>query len=117
MIEKKDLNEALDLLIKDRGDLSGALKEGGLLKQLTKALMERLLQAELEDHLGYGRYDRVAAADNSRNGVGVKQLITEHGPINLEVPRDRSGSFEPQMVSSYNHIMRSYSNILLKHSM
>ena len=97
MIEQNRLNEALDLLLKDKPDLSGVLKEGGLIKQLTKALVERALQAEMEAHLGYARYDRTDS-DNSRNGTSVKQLITENGNIELEVPRDRASSFEPQLV-------------------
>ncbi len=100
MIEKKKLQEALDVLLVDKPDLSGMLKEGGLLKQLTKALMERALEAEMEEHLGYSKYSRSerAVPNNSRNGVGNKMLITENGPLEIEVPRDRAGEFEPQIV-------------------
>ena len=58
MIEKKDLNEALDILLQDKPNLTEAIKEGGLLKQLSKALLERALAAELEEHLGYSKHVR-----------------------------------------------------------
>jgi putative transposase len=96
-LDKKKVNEALDVLLSDKPNLTKAIQEGGLLKQLSKALLERALSAEMEDHLGYGKHER-SESDNSRNGVGVKQLLTEDGPLTLEVPRDRQASFEPQLV-------------------
>jgi putative transposase len=69
----------------------------GLLRQMTKAVLERSLAAELTGHLGYERGDPAGAGTgNSRNGSTPKRLGTELGPIELEVPRDRNGSFEPQ---------------------
>jgi len=58
MIEKKNLNEALDILLQDKPNLIEAIKEGGLLKQLSKALLERALAAELEEHLGCSNHVR-----------------------------------------------------------
>lgn len=99
--ESKALDAALDELLKMEkevsGDLSGILKEGGLLKQLTKRLVERALNAELDEHLGYDKYSR-RDSSNSRNGNSGKQLITDNGVIELEVPRDRESSFEPVLV-------------------
>jgi transposase-like protein len=98
MIKKdKELDAALDRLILMEKDPSTILSEGGLLKQLTKRLVERALNAEIDDHLGYSKYGR-SDADNSRNGNSSKQLITDSGVIELEVPRDRDGSFEPTLV-------------------
>jgi len=97
MIKKKKLEESLDVLLSDKPNLTEAIKEGGLLKQLSKALLERALAAELDEHLGYDKYAR-GESDNSRNGIGAKQLITEDGVIDLEVPRDRDSSFTPQLV-------------------
>ena len=69
----------------------------GLLGQMTKAVLERALGEELTDHLGYGPHERAGAA-NSRNGTTPKRLITEAGSVELDVPRDRNGSFEPRIV-------------------
>src|SRR3954452_21093050 len=79
--------------------------EGGLLAQLTKRLVESALEGELTDHLGYDHlgYDRHDAAGrdggNSRNGHRSKTVLTEVGPVEVEVPRDRDGSFEPKIVA------------------
>lgn len=64
---------------------------------LTKVTIETALNAELDDHLGYGKYQS-APADNSRNGYSRKTTKTEDGQFELSSPRDRNGSFEPQLV-------------------
>jgi len=77
-------------------DLTGA---EGLFKQLKKALIERALGAELSDHLGYEKGDPAGrGTGNSRNGTSAKTILTEDGEIAIEVPRDRAGSFEPQLI-------------------
>lgn len=89
----------IDNLLKDYKTPEEILGEGGLLKQLTKAVLERAMQAELTEHLGYEPHD--AAGDNSgnsRNGKSKKTLKGEFGNLPLEVPRDRNSSFEPQIV-------------------
>lgn len=73
------------------------LGENGLLRQMTKAVLERGLAEELTEHLGYEPHER-AGASNARNGTTPKRLHTEAGTIDLEVPRDRAGSFSPQLV-------------------
>ncbi|MBN1632347.1 MAG: IS256 family transposase [Thermoleophilia bacterium] len=75
------------------------LGRDGLLQQLTKRFLEATLAAEMDEHLGYGKHD-VAGRDggNSRNGYRAKTLLTEVGPVNIEVPRDRDASFRPQVV-------------------
>jgi putative transposase len=71
----------------------------GLLSQLTKRLVERALEVELTDHLGYERHQEPpGGAGNTRNGSTPKTLSTEHGPVDVRTPRDRDGSFEPQLV-------------------
>lgn len=71
----------------------------GLLNQLTRQVLERALDEELTDHLGYERGDSAGAGSgNSRNGSSPKTLTTEIGQIPLEVPRDRAGSFDPVIV-------------------
>lgn len=75
------------------------LGDGGILEQLTKALVERALGAELSHHLGYERgAGREQKRSNQRNGTSRKRVITENGALAIEVPRDRAGTFEPQLV-------------------
>jgi putative transposase len=71
--------------------------EGGLLGRLTK-VVESALEGEMDDHLGYGKHDPAGRnGGNSRNGTRPKTLVTEAGPVEIEVPRDRESSFEPVM--------------------
>jgi transposase-like protein len=73
--------------------------EGGLLQQLTKRVLESVLEGEIADHLGYGKGDPAGKnGGNSRNGVRGKTVLTEVGPVEVTVPRDRDGTFEPQIV-------------------
>ena len=73
--------------------------KGGILEQLTKALVERALGAELSHHLGYAKGEgRAAKRSNSRNGTSKKRVLMEDGTVEIAVPRDRTGSFEPQLV-------------------
>jgi putative transposase len=73
--------------------------EGGLLGQLTKKVLESALEGEVTDHLGYDKHDPAGRnGGNSRNGARAKTVLTDIGPVELEVPRDRDGSFEPKIV-------------------
>lgn len=73
--------------------------EGGLLQRLTKLVVESALEGEITDHLGYDKHDPAGKnGGNSRNGTRQKTLLTEVGPVPIDVPRDRDGSFEPQIV-------------------
>lgn len=77
-------------------DLTG---EGGLLQQLTKRVLESALEGEITDHLGYDKHDPAGKdSANSRNGRRSKTVTTDIGPVEIEVPRDRDGSFTPQIV-------------------
>ena len=87
--------ELLDRLLAGT-DAASALGQGGLLDSLKKALAERALGAEMDYHLG-----RDDQAGNSRNGYGRKTVITDTGKIDIDVPRDRSGSFDPQLIAKY----------------
>jgi len=72
---------------------------GGLLADLTRRLVERAMSAELTEHLGYERHQEPpGGAGNTRNGSMPKTLATEHGPVPIKTPRDRKGTFEPQLV-------------------
>src|SRR4051795_9011581 len=72
---------------------------GGLLADLTRRLVERAMSAELTEHLGYARHQEPpGGSGNTRNGSTPKTLATEHGPVAITTPRDRQGTFEPQLV-------------------
>ena len=74
--------------------------EGGLFALLTKRLVESELDGELTDHLGYDKHDATGRdGGNSRNGHRPKTVLTEVGPVEIDVPRDRDGSFEPKIVA------------------
>lgn len=79
---------------KTQNDLHG---ENGLVKQIQKGLYEALLEGELDSHLGYDKHDD-SQGDNYRNGYSEKTVKTQHGLINLEIPRDRNGSFAPIII-------------------
>ena len=72
---------------------------GGLLTGLTKSVLETALEAEMSEHVGYDKHDPAGRnRGNSRNGTRLKTVLTEIGPVEIEVPRDREGSFEPVIV-------------------
>src|SRR3954466_10723067 len=91
----------IDKLLAEHGhrpqDIAG---ENGLLKQLTKALLERAMQAEMTDHLGYEKHDPAGNnSGNSRNGATTKTLKGDFGEMPLATPRDRNGSYEPKIIA------------------
>src|SRR5213082_504781 len=80
--------------------LAGRARAEGLLSRLTKVVVESALEGEMDDHLGYGKHDPAGRdGGNSRNGTRVKTLVTEAGPVEVAVPRDRASSFEPKIVA------------------
>src|SRR5580692_10134259 len=93
-------SEAVDRMLAD-AEAAGVPVDGagGLLAQMNKAVLERALGAELDDHLGYVRGDPAGnGSGNSRNGHYGKTVTTTAGPVRLEVPRDRNATFEPKIV-------------------
>ena len=100
MTRKKSKQDALiDKLLQDGHDVKDILGKDGLLKQLTKRLVERTLEAELTDHLGYQPHaSEGRGSGNNRNGKAQKTVQSDSGELQIEVPRDRSGTFEPQLV-------------------
>jgi len=95
-------NELLDSLLADYKKPEDLIGEHGILKQLTKRLVERALEAEMAEHLGHSRNEPVAnPAGNTRNGKSKKTLKGEFGELPIEIPRDRHGSFEPQIISKH----------------
>src|SRR6187397_3621811 len=96
MLDAGLLDEVMDRV--DAGSLT-LTGEGGFLPEMVKAVLERGLQAELTEHLGYERGDPAGrGSPNSRNGTTPKTLATEVGAVPLDTPRDRAGTFEPRLV-------------------
>jgi putative transposase len=71
-----------------------------VLRQLTKRLLESALEGEITEHLGYDKHDPAGrGTGNSRNGIRSKTVLTDVGPVEIDVPRDRDASFEPKIVA------------------
>jgi putative transposase len=99
-IDSRITPELLDQLLAGYSKPEDLTGEQGLFRQLKKALIERALGAELSEHLGYEKGDPAGrGSGNSRNGTSSKTLLTEEGEVEISVPRDRAGSFEPQLVA------------------
>jgi putative transposase len=106
--------ETLDSLITD-AVRSGTPIDGadGLLNELTKAVLERSLQAELTHHLGYESGDPAGrGSGNSRNGSTSKTVNTVNGPVEVTVPHDRNGSFEPVIVPKKTRRLNSINSVV-----
>jgi len=95
-------NELIDNLLKDYKRPEHLIGENGLLKQLTKRLLERAMAAEMTEHVGYEKHDAAGNnSGNSRNGTSAKTIKGSFGTMPLEVPRDRNGTFEPQIIEKH----------------
>src|SRR5258705_7803630 len=95
-------NEIIDNLLKDYQKPEDIIGENGLLKQLTKQLLERAMAAELTEHVGYEKHEAAGnKSGNSRNGKSAKTLKGSFGTMPIEVPRDRNGTFEPQIIEKH----------------
>jgi putative transposase len=98
-IRKALPDEVVDELLAGARSEEEIVGPGGLLSQLTKRLVERALEVELTDHLGYEPHvEPPGGVGNTRDGSTPKTLSTEHGPVRIHTPRDRDGSFEPKLV-------------------
>ncbi len=92
-------NELIDQLLQDCHSPQELLGESGLLKVLTKRLAERVLQADMEIHLGYAKHDPAGNhSGNSRNGKTSKSVRSQNGALELDIPRDRNSTFEPTLI-------------------
>jgi putative transposase len=112
--EKKIRPELLDELLAGYSKPEDLTGPDGLLKRLKGALVERALKAELTEHLGYDEHAAAGrGSGNSRNGCGSKTLQTEEGPIAIEVPRDRNGTFEPQLIKKHQRRFDGFDNKIL----
>src|SRR5215472_979758 len=111
MALNKDL---IDKLLDGYQKPEDLIGENGLLKQLTKALVERALNAELTHHLGYEKNQPEGrGSGNSRNGRSRKKLKGDFGEVEIEVPRDRQGEFEPQIVGKHQRRFDGFDDKIL----
>ena len=100
--DEREADELIDKLLKDRKSPEEVVGDGGLLQQLTKRLLERALGAELTEHVGYEKHSAEGrGSGNSRNGTSPKTLKGTFGTMPIEVPRDRAGTFEPQIIGKH----------------
>jgi putative transposase len=107
----KDL---IDKLLEGYQKPEDLIGENGLLKQLTKALVERALSAEMTHHLGYEKNDPDGrGSGNSRNGKSRKKLTGDFGEFELEIPRDREGEFEPKIVGKHQRRFDGFDDKIL----
>lgn len=91
--------ELLDELLKDKKTPEDFFGQNGLLEQLTKALVQRALEAEMTHHLGYEKHSSQGDnTGNSRNGSTSKTIKGKRGKVQIDVPRDRNSEFEPQLI-------------------
>lgn len=111
-VDTKKLAEQLLAQAKEQGiDLVGP---GGLLNQLTKTVLETALEAEMTEHVGYEKHDPAGrGTGNSRNGTRSKTVITEIGPVDIDVPRDTSSSFDPKIVKKRQRRLSGVDGIVL----
>jgi hypothetical protein len=112
IVDQKELAEQLLEQAKEQNiELVGP---GGLLGQLTKSVLETALDEEMSEHLGYEKHDPAGRnSGNSRNGTRAKTLLTEIGPVEIEVPRDTESTFEPQIVKKRQRRLTGVDEIVL----
>ena len=110
IIDEKKLAQQLLEQSKEQG--VGLIGPGGLLSGLTKTVLETALEAELTEHLGH-EYGEPPMGSNMRNGIRAKTVLTEIGPVQIEVPRDRDGSFEPVIVPKRKRRLDGIDEIVL----
>ncbi len=110
IIDQKELAEALLEQAREQG--VSLLGPGGLLAGLTKNVLETALEAEITEHLGHERHG-AAESGNVRNGTRSKTVFTEVGPVDIDVPRDRAGSFEPRIVKKRQRRLDGIDEVVL----
>jgi len=112
IVDQKQLAE--QLLEQAREQNIELVGPGGLLGQLTKSVLETALDAEMSEHLGYEKHDAAGRnSGNSRNGTRAKTVLTEIGPVEIEVPRDTESTFEPQIVKKRQRRLTGVDEIVL----
>jgi putative transposase len=112
--DRRISSEVVDELLAGASTEEEIAGPGGLLAELTKRLVERAMEVELTDHLGYEPHvEPPGGAGNTRNGSTPKTLICEHGPVQVDGPRDRDGSFAPQIVKKRQRRFQGFDDKIL----
>jgi putative transposase len=107
-------DEVIDELLAGARTEEEVFGPGGVFAALTKRLVERAMEVELTDHLGYEpHYEPPGGTGNTRNGSTAKTLVTEHGKVAIDAPRDRDGSFEPQLVRKRQRRFKGFDEKIL----
>lgn len=104
--------ELLEKLMELGETPEGLFGPGGVLMQLKGALMQRILESEMTSHLGYEKHE-TSESENSRNGHTPKTVHTESGPVTIEVPRDREGTFEPKIIPKHRRRLEGFDDKVL----
>jgi putative transposase len=104
----------LEELLREYKNPEDLIGEEGLLKQLTKALLEKVMSSELTHELGYAKHDKEAVkGKNRRNGTTKKTVRSKHGEIALDIPRDRDGEYEPVMIKKHQRRFDGFDDLIL----
>ena len=112
--QKRIPKDLIDQLFTAAGGPEGLTGPEGLLKELTAALVNRALDAEMSHHLGYERGDEPADDQpNRRNGLRTKRVRTDRGELDVEVPRDRNGTFEPKLIAKHQRSFDGFDDKIL----
>ena len=101
-MEQDRLEEIAQEIVAKHNNKDSLFGEKGVLKALTASVLEAALNGELTKHLGYTKHQRTIT-DNARNGHSPKKIKTEQGELPIQVPRDRQGSFEPQLIKKHQN--------------
>ena len=112
--EQKRRDALIDELLKDYRGPESFWGESGLFAQLKKRIIDRTLDAEMDHHLGYTKHDpKGKNSGNSRNGKGKKTIVMDSDQIELEPPRDRNGTFEPQLIPKREKYFQGFDDKIL----
>lgn len=107
-------DETLDQLIGEANTEEDIFGKAGLVKTLSKQIIERIFEREMTHHLGYAKNDKLGEnSGNSRNGTSSKQVILDNGKIEVEVPRDRNGEFTPQLIEKRKSRLSGIDDVVL----
>ena len=112
--EEKRKQELIDELLKDYDGPESFWGESGLFADLKRRIVERSLDAEMDDHLGYSKHDpKGNNSGNSRNGRGKKTVIIDSDQVELTPPRDRNGNFEPQLIPKGKKYFKGFNDKII----
>ena len=110
----KDKQNLIDELLKDYEGPESFWGESGLFSQLKKQIIERTLDAEMDNHLGYSKHDPLGNnSGNSRNGRGKKTVVVDSDEIQLSPPRDRNGDFEPKLIGKRQKYFEGFNDKII----